>query len=158
MERSGTNRGVTRFRVSGWHAFHRYGHYRMNILIVEDELLIALDLESIVEDLGHTVIGPARTLDEALELAEQAEVALVDVQLADGVTGPAIAERLSSEHGVTVVFVTGNPEMVRNSRSAVGVVSKPHWPEKVSEALDYAAAIRFGKSLISPRFLMPLAS
>jgi CheY-like chemotaxis protein len=130
----------------------------MNILIVEDELLIALDLESMVEDLGHKVIGPARTLNEALELAGDAEVALVDVQLADGVTGPAIAERLSNEHGVTVVFVTGNPEMVRDSRSAVGVVSKPHWPEKVSEALDYAAAIRFGQSLISPRFLMPLAA
>jgi CheY-like chemotaxis protein len=130
----------------------------MNILIVEDELLIALDLESIVEDLGHKVIGPARTLDEALQLAGDAEVALVDVQLADGVTGPAIAERLSSEHGVTVVFVTGNPEMVRNSRGAIGVVSKPHWPAKVSEALDYAASVRFGLASSTPRFLMPLVT
>lgn len=47
------------------------GNTTPDILIVEDELLIALDLRSIVEDLGHTVIGPARTLDEALELAEQ---------------------------------------------------------------------------------------
>jgi CheY-like chemotaxis protein len=130
----------------------------MKVLIVEDELLIALDLESIVLELGHEVIGPARSFPEAIELAREAEVALVDVQLADGRTGPSIAERLANGYGVTVVFMTGNPEMVRDSRNAVGVVSKPHWPAKVSEALDYAAAVRWGRPSQSPNFLTPLAS
>lgn len=128
----------------------------MKILIVEDELLIALDLESMVLDLGHEVVGTARNAKEALELGHEAEVALVDVQLADGPTGPSIAEALARDHGVTVVFITGNPEFVRDNRSAVGVVSKPHWPAKVAEALDYAAATRFGRVLSSPRYLTPL--
>lgn len=65
----------------------------------------------------------------------------MDVQLADGVTGPARSPAaIPAAASVTVVFVTGNPEMVRDNRNAVGVLSKPHWPEKVSEALDYAAA------------------
>jgi CheY-like chemotaxis protein len=134
------------------------GNFRMKVLIVEDELLIALDLESTVLDLGHEVIGPARNFGEAMELAREAEVALVDVHLADGITGPSIAERLASAYGVTVVFMTGNPELVRDSASAVGIVSKPHWPAKVSEALEYAASVRRGFPLSSPHFLTPLAS
>jgi CheY-like chemotaxis protein len=130
----------------------------MKVLIVEDELLIALDLETIVQDLGYEVIGPARNFGEAMELAKEAEVALVDVHLADGITGPSIAERLAGGYGVTVVFMTGNPEMVRDSESAVGVVSKPHWPAKVSEALEYAAAVRRGYPSSSSRFLTPFAS
>lgn len=134
------------------------GNFRMKVLIVEDELLIALDLESIVQALGHEVIGPARNFHEAIELAREAEVALVDVHLADGITGPSIAKCLASAYGVTVVFMTGNPEMVRDSGSAVGVVSKPYWPAKVSEALEYAAAVRRGYPSASPHFLTPLAS
>jgi CheY-like chemotaxis protein len=130
----------------------------MNILIVEDELLIALDLESIVEDLGHKVIGPARTLDEALQLAGDAEVALVDVQLADGVTGPAIAERLSSEHGVTVVFVTGNPEMVRNSRGAIGVVSNRIGRRRFPKLWIMRPPCGSAWLISTPRFLMPLVT
>lgn len=128
----------------------------MRILIVEDELLIALDLESIVQDLGHDVVGTARNAHEAMALGQEAEVALVDVQLADGLTGPSIADSLMKEYGVTVVFMTGNPEFVRDNRSAVGVVSKPHWPAKISEALDYAADVRLGRSSSRPRFLTPL--
>lgn len=130
----------------------------MRILVVEDELLIALDLESILQDLGHEVVGTARNAREAMELGQEADVALVDVQLADGPSGPYIAENLLRHYGVTVVFMTGNPEFVRGNRSAVGVVSKPHWPAKISEAVEYAAAVRFGRASSSPRFLTPLTA
>ena len=66
----------------------------MKVLIVEDEGIIAWDLESMVLDNGFEVAGLARTEIEAIALARRADIALVDVQLADGPTGPQIARTL----------------------------------------------------------------
>jgi DNA-binding NtrC family response regulator len=117
----------------------------MKVLIVEDEGIIAWDLESMVLDNGFEVAGLARTEIEALSLARRADIALVDVQLADGPTGPQIARTLIDLYGIEVVFMTGNPEIVAGFEGAVGVVTKPHHLHKVKSALMDALAARTRK-------------
>ncbi|CAN7623458.1 response regulator [Rhizobium sp. LjRoot30] len=97
----------------------------MNILIVEDQWLLSSAVEEAVLSLGHEAIGTATTAKEAYELADKAEVVFVDVNLIDGATGPEIGRRLAAD-GVTVVFMTGNPEQLGSGvGGALGVISKP---------------------------------
>jgi DNA-binding response OmpR family regulator len=125
----------------------------MRILVVEDELMIAMNLESILEDLGHEVLGPARDKKDALRSVDSAKVALVDVRLADGVTGPEIAEILRAQHGVTVVFTTANPEVVLTSKAGVAVLTKPYDNETIAEAVAYAMARHEGRQVAPPQKL-----
>ncbi|MDQ0559950.1 CheY-like chemotaxis protein [Rhizobium mesoamericanum] len=118
-----------------------------SVLIVEDELLIAMDLESTVQDMGLDVIGLATNKEQALRLASKADIAFVDVNLADGATGPEIGRRLIKEFGVTVVFMTGNPEAVTGRvQDALGVVSKPATPAIVQSLLMQALSARHGRA------------
>ena len=65
------------------------------ILIVEDEILVALDMEMAIEEMGHTPIGIAPDAEVAATLAnEQPDIALVDLNLRDGLTGPQIARHI----------------------------------------------------------------
>lgn len=128
----------------------------MRILIVEDELLIAMDLEDAVHSLGHTVVGPVTTLRQAKELAGDADFAFVDVRLGDGITGPEVAEHLHA-NGVTVVFTTGNPEAVRGSRAAIGIVRKPYSRRSIAKAVDYAVARMEGRQIDTPAELFALS-
>ncbi|CCM79327.1 response regulator [Rhizobium mesoamericanum] len=114
-----------------------------SVLIVEDELLIAMDLESTVKDMGLDVIGLATNKEQALRLAPKANIAFVDVNLSDGATGPEIGRRLIDEFGVTVIFMTGNPEAVTGRiRGALSVVSKPATPANVQSLLMQALRAR----------------
>lgn len=83
----------------------------LKILIVEDEMFLAMDLETHLEALGHRVIGIASDAQESFALASAAahDLALVDLNLRDGLTGPQIAAKLTRDHSTLVVFVTGNP-------------------------------------------------
>lgn len=117
----------------------------MRILIVEDEFLIAMELEDVVLSLGHDVVGPVGSMKQAKEVAGEAEIAIVDVRLSDGVTGPLVADHLH-RLGVTVIFATGNPEAVMQSTSAIGVLQKPYRPELVAQAIGYAASVRNASS------------
>jgi DNA-binding NtrC family response regulator len=110
----------------------------MKVLVVEDEPIIAFDLENLVLDNGFEIAGLARTEAEALALAPRADIALVDVQLADGPTGPQLARTLIDRYGIEVIFMTGNPEMVANFPGAVRTVPKPQSLEKVEAALQRA--------------------
>jgi CheY-like chemotaxis protein len=98
----------------------------LRILLVEDEPLIALDLENILERLGHVVVGVAETRDEAVQLAadEGPDAALVDIKLRDGFTGIEVARQLSEDFGLYCAFVTGNPEQV--TASGAVIVAKPY--------------------------------
>jgi len=114
-----------------------------SVLIVEDEFLIAIDLEATVKDMGLDVIGLATNKEQALRLAPMADIAFVDVNLADGATGPEIGRRLTEEFGVTVVFMTGNPEAVAGRvQGALSVVSKPTTPAIVQRSLRHALEAR----------------
>lgn len=113
------------------------------ILVVEDEILVALELEATAQDLGHEVIGIAADTQTALRLAPQADIALVDVNLRDGETGPAIGRRLAQDYGVTVVFVTANPaQLGEGVPGALGVVSKPCDERLTAQVISFAEAYR----------------
>ncbi|MGO4523876.1 response regulator [Microvirga sp. 2MCAF35] len=115
----------------------------LRILIVEDEILIALELESLLQDLGHEVVGMAASSEEALALGQRLrpDLAFVDVHLADGPTGVDVARSLSSNHRVTVVFMTANAKRIpEDFAGAWGVIAKPYTERGVREALSYVMA------------------
>lgn len=103
----------------------------MKVLIVEDEIFAALHLETAIEELGCEVIGIAPDSESALELAETApDLALVDLNLRDGLTGPQIARSLANQYGTKVLILTANPmEAGEPFEGLLGVVSKP-WSER----------------------------
>jgi DNA-directed RNA polymerase specialized sigma24 family protein/CheY-like chemotaxis protein len=83
-----------------------------DVLIIEDETFIAMDIEALVESLGHRVIGVARTHNEAVALARQKRPGLIlaDIQLADGSSGLDAVNELLSSFEVPVIFITAYPE------------------------------------------------
>jgi DNA-binding response OmpR family regulator len=112
----------------------------VRVLIVEDESLIALDIEAALLADGHQVVGIATNEREALELANEADLAFVDVKLADGLSGPLIGQKLEKGFGVAVIYVTGNPALIGENLQTFEVVTKPHTREKIIEALRLKAA------------------
>jgi DNA-directed RNA polymerase specialized sigma24 family protein len=82
------------------------------VMIIEDEMIIALDLENLVIELGHTVIGIATTRDEAVRMAREAkpELVLADIQLADGSSGVDAAIDILDKASIPVIFITAFPE------------------------------------------------
>ena len=86
------------------------------ILIIEDEALVAMELRFVLEDLGHEVVGVATTAKGARDMAREIDVdlALVDIHLSDGPTGISLGRELGQDMGVTVLFMTANPGMVRD--------------------------------------------
>src|SRR6202167_633351 len=83
-----------------------------DVLIIEDETFIAMDIEALVESLGHNVIGIARTHAEALALAKKKRPGLIlaDIQLADGSSGLDAVNELLGTIEVPVIFITAFPE------------------------------------------------
>jgi CheY-like chemotaxis protein len=121
------------------------------VLIVEDEFLIALDLEDMVTSYGLDVVAIANTAERALEAAPLADIALVDINLADGATGPEIGRKLAEKFGIAVIFMTANPEAVAQGvKGTLGVVRKPIQPRTVQETLKYAASRRSGQLAAVP--------
>ncbi|WP_244490402.1 response regulator [Rhizobium sp. Root708] len=115
------------------------------ILIVEDDALIAADVQDIVASSGYEVVGIADSFESAQRLAPFATIALVDVNLRDGATGPMIAQYLANDFGVAVVMVTANPEMIVTDLSKViGLISKPAHPQLIGSVLQYLTTIREG--------------
>lgn len=110
----------------------------MKAIIVEDEFLAAIHAEAALERLGVEVIGTAEDTKGALMLAaEKPQLALVDLNLRDGFTGPEIGSRLSRE-GIRVVFVTANPGQLRDVGGLPAVVlEKPLEEPKLADALSH---------------------
>ena len=121
------------------------------ILIVEDEMLVAVELEAILEDLGHSPVGIAADLADAEHLFDQPlDLALVDLNLRDGLTGPEIGKRLSAR-GVTVLFITANPRLLGSGiAGTIGVLTKPTDEATVRAAVDFALGCRHGRSAAVP--------
>lgn len=115
----------------------------LRILIVEDEFLIALELESLLQDAGHDVVGIAASSEEAVALGRKLtpDLAFVDIHLADGLTGIDVARSLSDLHRVTVLFMTANAKRIpEDFAGARGVIAKPYTERGVKEALAYVTA------------------
>ncbi|MBP0437432.1 response regulator [Tianweitania sediminis] len=112
-----------------------------NVLVVEDEILVAIEIEHVLEELGHAPVGIAVDSRAALDLACRAEVALVDLNLRDGATGPEIGRALAEKHGITVLFMTANPSQLGEGiPGTLGVLSKPVADDELRQAICYAAA------------------
>jgi CheY-like chemotaxis protein len=115
----------------------------LRILIVEDEILIALELESLLQDLGHDVVGIASSSKDAIALGQEIkpDLAFVDIHLADGPTGVDVARQLAAQHQVTVLFMTANAKRIpEDFAGAWGVIAKPYTERGVREALAYVMA------------------
>lgn len=121
------------------------------ILIVEDEMLVALELECILADLGHEAVGIVPDLETAHSYFDTAiDLALVDLNLRDGLTGPQIGKALSA-NGVSVVFITANPRLLNNGiAGTIGVITKPTDEQTVKAAVDYALGVREGRAVSPP--------
>lgn len=120
------------------------------ILVIEDEALVAMELRFVLEDLGHEVVGTAADARTARRLVQETDVdlALVDIHLSDGPTGIDLGRELGQELGVTVLFMTANPGMVRNGvAGTIGVLSKPTDERAVQTAVDYALRRRAGRPI-----------
>ncbi|WBT05827.1 response regulator [Brevundimonas vesicularis] len=118
------------------------------ILIIEDEALVAMELRFVLEDLGHEVLGVAATAQAARDLVSEKDVdlALVDIHLSDGPTGINLGRELGQDMGVSVLFMTANPGMVRDGvAGTIGVLSKPTDEHAVQTAVDYALRRRQGQ-------------
>lgn len=109
------------------------------VLIVEDEILVALDLEDIVARAGHCVIGIVADLAGLERLDPAPLVALVDLNLRDGPTGAEIARRLSKRHGTSIIFVTANPDQITDPpATALGYVRKPFAADTIAGVVTNA--------------------
>lgn len=128
------------------------------VLIVEDEILIGIEFEHALQERGYKVIGVAADYEAAVRLARQCpEIALVDVNLRDGPTGPLVARELADRAGASIVFVTANPnEVALPVAGAIGIVTKPADSELVTAAVDYALAVRAGERKVAPGGLAPI--
>lgn len=118
-----------------------------DVLIIEDEPLIAMDLEAIMTEIGHNVIGIARTHKEALALAHGRKIGLIlaDIQLADGSSGLEAVNDLIEFVEAPVIFITAFPEMLLTGQRAepTYLITKPFQPSLV--AAISSQALFFGE-------------
>ncbi len=113
-----------------------------DVLIIEDEPIIAMDIEALVESLGHRVAGVARTQKEAVALASQTRPGLVlaDIQLADGSSGLDAVNDILAEFSVPVIFITAYPERLLTGErpEPVFLISKPFQTQTVKAIVSQA--------------------
>ena len=110
-------------------------------MIVEDQALLAMELELVLGESGCDVVGCAMDKAGAFAIAERErpDLALIDINLLDGMTGPRIAQRLVSEFGSAVVFLTANPEQIPEGfAGALGAVSKPFDEATIRDVVVFA--------------------
>jgi CheY-like chemotaxis protein len=111
------------------------------ILVVEDEIFVAIEIEHVIEEMGFTPVGIAADRQSALALAEDADVALVDLNLQDGPTGANVGRILAQRHGITVMFMTANPSQLGDGvPGTIGVLAKPVSDSDLRAAVAYAVA------------------
>ena len=113
-----------------------------SILIIEDEPIIAMDLENLVEGLGHTVCRVARTHKEALAAVRNARpgMILADIQLADGSSGLEAVNEILTSFQVPVIFITAYPErLLTGTRpEPTFLIAKPFQPDTVKATISQA--------------------
>jgi CheY-like chemotaxis protein len=113
-----------------------------DVLIIEDEPIIAMDIETIVRDLGHNVTGVAVTRDEAVAMARQSPPGLVlaDIQLADDSSGIDAVKDILAEFSVPVIFITAFPErLLTGTRpEPTFLITKPFQRSTVKAAIAQA--------------------
>lgn len=113
---------------------------RTSVLIIEDEPLIAMDLEQIVRGLGHDVAGVATTHEDAVAAFENSDAGLVlaDIQLADGSSGIDAVQDILAIAPVPVIFITAFPERLLTGHRVepTFLISKPFGQNTVRAAIS----------------------
>lgn len=113
-----------------------------DIMIIEDEPLIAMDIEQMVTDLGHNVTGIARTHKEAIELFKttRPKMVLADIQLADGSSGLEAMNEILQSTSLPVIFITAFPERLLTGErpEPTFLVTKPFNPDMVKALISQA--------------------
>lgn len=99
-------------------------------LIIEDDIILATEMAHLIQGMGHTIIGIARSKDEAIKYAQKnpPQLILSDVELYDGSSGVQAVRALTSDREIPAIFVTGHPEQVLEGDldEATYLLSKPH--------------------------------
>lgn len=116
----------------------------LRVLVVEDEALIAMELESILEQQGHEVVDAVATEVDAIAAARltRPDLVLMDVRLARGGDGVATAIRLRQELGIRSIFITAQSDQVTRARAAAaepaGFLGKPLSPDLLARLIREA--------------------
>jgi len=119
------------------------------VMIIEDEPIIAMDIEAIVTGMGHSVVGVARTETEATKMSAETDfdLLLADIQLADGSSGiDAVKTILGEKADLPVIFITAFPDRLLTGErpEPTYLITKPFDEEQVrsstSQALFFASA------------------
>jgi CheY-like chemotaxis protein len=133
----------------------------LDVLIVEDEVLLAEELAFLVREAGLRDVGLAMSSREALAMAAQLtpDLALVDVHLNDGPTGVETARAIVKDCGAVVLFMTANvSRLPADYAGACGVIGKPYTERAVTMALAYLeACLREGRAPGPPPLGLSLA-
>ena len=113
------------------------------VMVIEDEAIIALDLQSIVAEMGHKITGVAATHSSAVDLfaKERPDLILSDIQLADGSSGiDAVNDILKTAGDIPVIFITAFPERLLTGErpEPAFVITKPYSEEQVRSAVSQA--------------------
>lgn len=110
----------------------------LRVFYLEDNPLIVFHVEAMVEDLGHVFVGSASSFSEMVQTIDTSKIdgVLVDIDLADGRTGPASAAWLR-DRGVPALFLTGQESIAAEYPSAaLGLVKKPVSASDLAEKLE----------------------
>ena len=113
-----------------------------DVLIIEDEPVIAADIEALVRELGHTVVDIAATRTEAVDAvaSRMPGLVLADIQLADGSSGIDAVKDILGRYDVPVIFITAFPERLLTGErpEPTFLITKPFQPETVKAAIGQA--------------------
>lgn len=133
----------------------------LNVLIVEDEVLLAVELGFLVREVGCRDVGHAMSSVEAVELAStlHPDLALVDVHLRDGPTGVEVARQIAHDCGGVALFMTANVRRLpEDFAGACGVIGKPYSEAGVKTALCFLeTCLRQGRAPGRPPLGLTLA-
>jgi len=112
------------------------------VLIIEDEPIIALDLENLITELGHEVVATAATSDQAVELALKKKPGLIlaDINLGEGGSGLDAVSKILQGFDIPVIFVTAYPEKLLTGErpEPTYLIAKPFLPEAVQATVGQA--------------------
>lgn len=121
-----------------------------DVLIIEDEPVIAADIEALVRELGHTVVDIAATRTEAVDAVanKMPGLVLADIQLADGSSGIDAVKDILGRYDVPVIFITAFPERLLTGErpEPTFLITKPFQPETVKAAIGQALFFHPGRS------------
>lgn len=108
----------------------------MNVLVCEDDPIIAMDLSFTLEDLGHKVIGTVASSRQCLSrcASDPPDLVTVDLTLLDGRTGLRLVDLLA-ELGIPTIIVSGEAHLVPRPTSARAVLEKPFSEALLARAL-----------------------